>query len=138
MTLAIAAVLMVVIAVIETVAYSVRIAAVRTQKLAVSFSLFNLIAQVSRLSLMIIFPLMGSMVDLAIRNNTVHLLEGPFRLIILAITAGSIAGAFLIPFFVGGFSRMINRFADLGTVPRLFFSLVEHRKVWLRPPPGQN
>lgn len=133
MTLVVAAVLMAVIAAIETVAYSVRIAAVRTQKLAVSFSLFNLLAQVARLSLLITFPLMGGMVDLAIKNNTVPLLEGPFRLVILSITLGSVAGALLIPLFVGGFSRLINRFAALGSVPRLFFNLVEHRRTWLRP-----
>ena len=80
MTLTVAAGLMVLIAVIETVAYSVRIAAVRTQKLAVSFSLFNLIAQVARLSMMIVFPFLGSMVDRAIENNT--LCESPFRMVI--------------------------------------------------------
>ncbi|MEW5785345.1 MAG: DUF2837 family protein [Bacillota bacterium] len=133
MALTIALVFMVIIAGIETMAYSVRVAAVRTQKLAVSFALFNLLAQVSRLSLMVIFPLMGSMVDRAIENNTVPLLEGPFRLVIAAITAGSIMGAVLIPFFVGGFSRLINHFVDVGSVPRLFFRLVEHRRVWLRP-----
>jgi hypothetical protein len=133
MTLSLAAGLMVLIAAFETVAYSVRIAAVRTQKLAVSFSLFNLIAQVARLSMLIVFPLLGSMVDRAIENNTVHLLEGPFRLVILAMTLGSVCGAFLIPLFVGAFSRLINHFAAVGSVPRLFFSLVENRKAWLRP-----
>ncbi len=133
MAFTLAIIFMVLIAGLETLAYSVRVAAVRTQKLAVSFSLFNLIAQFSRFSLLVIFPLIGSMVDRAITNDTVHLLEGPFRLVIAAITVGSIAGAFLIPFFVGGFSRMINHFVDVGSVPRLFFSLVEHRKVWLRP-----
>jgi hypothetical protein len=133
MTLILASIFMVIIAGIETVAYSVRIAAVRTQKLAVSLSLFNLIAQVSRLSLLIIFPLLGSMVDRAIQNNTVHLLESSFRVVIVAITVGSIIGSVMIPFFVGGFSRLINHFVDVGSVPRLFFSLVEHRRVWLRP-----
>jgi hypothetical protein len=133
MALTLTFIFMVLIAGLETLAYSVRVAAVRTQKLAVSFSLFNLLAQVSRLSLMLIFPLLGGMVDNAIKNGTVHLLEGPFRLVIIAITVGSIAGACVIPFFVGGFSRLINRFVDVGSVPRLFFSLVQHRKVWLRP-----
>lgn len=133
MALILAVLFMIVIAGIETIAYSVRIAAVRTQKLAVSLSLFNLIAQVSRLSLLIIFPLLGSMVDLAIQDNTVPYLEGSFRVVIAAMTAGSIIGAVMIPLFVGGFSRLINHFVDVGSVPRLFSSLVAHRKVWLRP-----
>jgi hypothetical protein len=125
--------LMFLFAATETVAYSVRIAAVRTQKLAVSLSLFNLIAQFARLAVLIVFPLLGSIVDQAVKGGTVQDLAGSFRLVLLAIAAGSVAGAFFIPFFVGGFSRLINSFVDAGSVPRMVFKLIEHRRLWLRP-----
>ena len=82
-----------VIHVIVTLAYAVRIADVRTRRIAVSFSLFGIIALVSRT----VNSFQGKRVELDIAHHTERGLLGDFRLFLLTATVASAVGAFLSP-----------------------------------------
>jgi len=103
---------------IDTLSYSTRLAGVRTKKLAVALSLFNIITLVSRTSNTLQAPLVGSIVDSAIKFGDKGIFSD-FRLIILSATLGSIIGAAVIPTFINIFSYAINRLEIAGSVPNL-------------------
>lgn len=116
---------------VDTLSYSTRIAGIRTKKLAVALSLFNIIVLVSRTSNMIQAPLVGSIVDSAVKFGRQDIL-GDFRLIILSATIGSIVGAMFIPTFINIFTYAINRLEIVGSVPNLLmhtFSVNALKKV---------
>jgi hypothetical protein len=72
-----------VIHVIATLAYAVRIAGVRTRRIAVSFSLFGIIALVSRTANSFQGRFIAKRVELDIAHHTEHGLLGDFRLFLL-------------------------------------------------------
>ncbi|SHM78085.1 Protein of unknown function [Caldanaerovirga acetigignens] len=109
---------------IDTLSYSVRIAGIKTKRLAMALSLFNIIVLISRTANMIQAPLLGSMVDKAIAQGQVSLLLKGFRMIIFSATVGSIVGAAMIPSFVEIFSRGIIAFERAGSVPVLISNAV--------------
>lgn len=96
-----------------------RLTGVRTKRLALSLSFVNASLLISRMSNMLQAPLLGGMVDTAILQNTVSMLWGNFRIIIFAAFIGNSIGAILTPFAVAVFTRAINKFEQLGSVPRL-------------------
>jgi len=115
-----------VIHVIATLAYAVRIAGVRTRRLAVSFSLFGIIALVSRTANSFQGPFIAKRVELDIARHLEGGLLGDFRLFLITATAASIAGALLIPTFQPYFSRAVEHFQANRSLPRrllhIFFS----------------
>jgi hypothetical protein len=84
-----------VIHLIGTLAYAVRIAGTRTRRVALSLSLFNILILLSRTSNTFQAPLLAKRVE----NNLSRAMSGltDFRWLLLCATAGTIAGAFLIP-----------------------------------------
>lgn len=111
---------------IDTLSYSTRIAGIRTKRLAVALSLFNIIVLVSRTSNMIQAPLVGSIVDQAIKYGNKNVLLD-FRLIIFSATLGSTLGAAFIPTFINIFSYAINRLEIAGSVPNLLVQTLSIR-----------
>ncbi|MEW5762151.1 MAG: lipid II flippase Amj family protein [Bacillota bacterium] len=132
---------------INTLIYGVRLAGVRTQRLALAISLFNVIFLVASTANTIQAPLLSSLVEKAINaglgtvtrpaevsrlvesdfyRGHLAILQGDIRLVIAAATLGTVLGALLIPAFVQVFSRAILLFEEAGSVPRLlatvFFS----------------
>lgn len=85
-----------VIHLIGTLAYAVRIAGTRTRRIALSLSLFNVLILVSRTSNSFQAPLLAKRVETKIAAGAVSGIED-FRWLLLFATAGTIAGAFLIP-----------------------------------------
>lgn len=106
---------------VDTLSYSVRIAGIRTKRLALALSLFNIIVLVSRTANMVQAPLLGSVVDRAINAHELGPLPWIFRFIIFAATTGSLLGAALIPTFVTVFVRAIRHLETAGSVPRLLY-----------------
>ncbi|MCR4431253.1 MAG: lipid II flippase Amj family protein [Tepidanaerobacteraceae bacterium] len=104
---------------VDTLSYSVRLAGIRTKRLAMAISLFNIIVLVSRTANMIQAPLLGSIVDRAINEGDTVFLLHDFRWIIAAATMGSILGAALIPSFVVIFSKGILKLETAGSIPQL-------------------
>jgi hypothetical protein len=112
-----------VIHVIATLAYAVRIAGVRTRRIAVSFSLFGIIALVSRTANSFQGPFIAKRVELDIAHHMEHGLLGDFRLFLLTATVASTVGAFLIPTFQRYFSRAVDHFQANRSIPRLLLHI---------------
>jgi len=130
---------------INTLIYSVRLAGIRTGRLATALSLFQIIFLVSSTANLVQAPLLSSIVEHAINEGlrqAVHpeiireavqspvyrqqleLLEAQIRWVIVAASAGTIIGALLIPAFVSLFTRAILLFDRLGSVPKMFFYIL--------------
>lgn len=125
--LAIIFLLTVIIHMVDTFSYSVRVAAVRTKRLAMALSLFNIIVLFARTANMIQAPLLGSLVDFSIAHGTVFALQDEFRFLILAATIGTVLGALMIPTFVSIFVRGITKLEDTGSVPKLLITGTSRR-----------
>jgi hypothetical protein len=92
---------------IDTFAYSVRIAGIRTGRITIALSVFSIIVMVSRTSNMVQAPLTGSLVDMAKRTGDLVTLENQFRIILLSASLGTIIAGILIPTFISIMSRAI-------------------------------
>lgn len=114
---------------IETLSYSVRIAGVRTARLATALSLFNILVIVSRTANMIQAPFAGSLIDEAKRTENLHLVKDQFRIIIGSASLGTILGALLIPTFVFIFARAIIHLEQAGSVPQMLKNIATIQKL---------
>lgn len=147
--------LTVIIHLISTLAYSVRLAGVRTQRLLTAFSLYNIIYLVASFSNNIQTPLLTSIVEHGINAGAMQaglnvpveqvvshaayqgqltLLAEQIRLVIAAATLGTLGGAFLVPPFVSIFVKAIRLFEETGSTLRTFINLAISCLPWrLRP-----
>ena len=116
--LAVILVLTFLIHLIDTLAYSVRIAGVRTRRLAVSFSLFNILVLGARTAGTIQAPLLAKRVEDALKFHTTGLLTD-LRFVLLAGSIATIVGALLIPTFQNAFTKAVRAFNVHRSVPRL-------------------
>lgn len=117
----------------ESVAYSMRLAGVRSGQIAIAMSFVSSTLLVSRLSNMFQAPLLGAMVDGAILQATPQALDHllwSFRLVVFAGFLGSFGGAFLTPSAVGVFQKAIQQFLKSGSVARLGISLFRPTMVF--------
>ena len=121
--LAIICVLTFIIHLIGTLAYSVRIAGVRTRRIAVSFALFNILVLVSRTSNSFQGPFLAKRVEENLLHPTTHNLLADFRWILFSATLATIAGAFLIPTFQRFFSQAVQDFQIHRSIPRLLLHI---------------
>jgi hypothetical protein len=149
--LLIVAALTAVIHMINTLIYSVRLAGIRSGRLATALSLFQIIFLLASTANLVQAPLLSSIVEHSINEGLrqavhpgliqeavqtaayqqqLHLLESQIRLVIVAATLGTVLGALLIPAFVNVFTRAILLFDHLGSVPRLIgYVLFSPRRV---------
>ena len=126
MTLSIATVafLTLVIHLVATLAYAVRVVGIRTGKIAVSFSMFNLLVLGARFANALQAPLLAKYVEQRLlMENAAAAAENDFRLILLAAAAGTLCGAILVPTFVNLLSKVVDRFSVQRSVPRLLLQL---------------
>ena len=143
--------LTVLIHLINTLIYSVRLAGVRTRRLATAYSLFNLIFLIASSANTVQAPLLSSLVEKAINRGLAALpprapaevllaspvyrrelvaLDHDIRLVILAATFGTLLGGLLIPAFVRIFTRAILLFEEVGSVPRLVLFSLSPRRLY--------
>jgi hypothetical protein len=104
---------------IGTLAYALRIAGVRTGRIAVSFALFNLLILISRTSNTFQGPLLAKHVEQNITHRTLEYAEMDFRWLLLSATLATITGALLIPTFQRLFTKAIEEFNHYRSIPRL-------------------
>lgn len=104
---------------IGTLSYSARIAGVRMGKIAISFSLFNLLVLFSRLSNSLQAPLLSKRIENNILNGIHSIPTIDFQLILLSASIATIIGGFLIPTFQRLFSKAIENFSIKRSIPRL-------------------
>jgi hypothetical protein len=108
-----------VIHLIGTLAYAARIAGVRTRRIAISFSLFNILILVSRTSNSFQGPFLAKRIENNIAGGVSHGLLLDFRWMLWSATLATIVGAMLIPTFQRFFSRAVSHFQVNRSVPRL-------------------
>ncbi|HEX8787014.1 MAG TPA: lipid II flippase Amj family protein [Telluria sp.] len=106
-----------VIHLIGTLAYSVRIAGVRTRRIAVSLALFSLLMLVSRTSNSFLGPFLAKRVETHLADAPSLL--GDFRWLLVSSSLATLAGALLIPTFQRAFCRAVLHFQVHRSVPRL-------------------
>jgi len=112
-------VLTVVIYIISTLAYSVRIVAVRTGRIAISFAVFNIFALVSRTANTIQAPLLAKTIENSIKTGNVGSLLYVFRWILFSTTVATIIGALLMPTFIKLFTKAVESFSVHRSIPRV-------------------
>ncbi|MGC3946486.1 MAG: lipid II flippase Amj family protein [Chryseolinea sp.] len=111
-------ILTLVINLITTLSYSVRIVGIRTGRIAISFALFNLLVLVSRTANGFQAPLLAKSVEDNLKAG-VFGDEMTFRLIILSCSVGTIIGALLVPTFQRVLSRAVLNFSEHKSMYRL-------------------
>jgi Alternate to MurJ len=111
---------------IATLSYALRIAGVRTRKIALSFALFNILALASRTAHSFQVPLLAKHVEQNILKGTLSDAESDFRWLLLASTLATVIGALLIPTFQRLLTRAVKSFDLQRSIPRLLFSGLSH------------
>ena len=99
-----------------------RIAGVRTRRIAVSFALFNILVLVSRTSNSFQAPFLAKRVEASLNHLADHNRLSDFRWLLVSATFATLAGAFLIPTFQRVFSRAVRDFQVHRSIPRLLLS----------------
>lgn len=102
---------------VDTLAYSVRLNSVKSGQVALSFSLFNLIALVSRTANTLQAPLIAGIIGISITQGLNPIMD--MRRVIFAATIGTLTGVLLIPSFLRIFEKAVNRLEITGSVPSL-------------------
>jgi hypothetical protein len=108
-----------VIHLIGTLAYAVRIAGVRTRRIAVSFALFNILVLISRTSNSFQGPFLAKRIERNILDSAAQHLLADFRWLLLSATAATLIGGLLIPTFQRVFSRAVLHFQVHRSLPKL-------------------
>ncbi|WML46622.1 lipid II flippase Amj family protein [Neobacillus sp. PS3-34] len=110
-------VLTLIVHLIDTLAYSVRLNSVKSGKFALSISLFNIFVLVSRTANMFQAPLIGGLIGISILKH--HDPLSDIRLVILAATIGTLIGIVFIPTFLKLFSKAVDKLEVKGSVPSI-------------------
>ncbi|MEW9097088.1 MAG: lipid II flippase Amj family protein [Clostridiaceae bacterium] len=108
-----------IIYVISTLAYSVRIVAVKTGRIAISFAVFNIFALISRTANTIQAPLMAKTIENSIKIGNTESLLSVFRWVLFSSTLATIAGALLMPTFIKVFGKAVESFSVHRSIPKL-------------------
>lgn len=104
---------------IGTLAYSVRIVGVKTGRIAVAFSVFNILALVSRTANVIQEPLLTKTMENSTNAGGAMNLLSLFRGLMLTSTLAAIFGALLMPTFIKVFSKAVNAFSVYRSIPKV-------------------
>lgn len=126
---------------IDTMSYAVRPAGVTTRRLAISYSLYNVLSLVGLMTNMWQGPLLSSIIENDIKmgkqvsgsdagllsspiyQHQLSVLDYQIRTVILGATLGVLIGAILIPVFIMLFSKWILLFEQVKSVPKMFLIL---------------
>ncbi|WNB91001.1 lipid II flippase Amj family protein [Bacillus sp. NEB1478] len=112
-----------IITMIETLAYSTRISGTRVQLIATAISLFSTLVIVSRFSTMIQQPLTAKLIAEAPDVNKLTFKEEQYRILIGVTSFGVLFGILLFPTFINIFSRAIVQLSNQrGSVIALFIN----------------
>jgi len=109
---------------VGTLAYAVRIAGVRTRRLAVSFSLFNVLILASRTSNSFQGPFLSKLVEDSLKASPLigSGILSDMRWLLLTATFATLIGGVFIPTFQRLFSRAVGHFHQHRSVPRLIWA----------------
>jgi hypothetical protein len=107
-----------IINVIGTLAYSTRITGISTRKIAISFSIFNILILISRTANSFQGPLLSKKITLMASHADNGVIM-TFRYVLLAATFGCIFGALVMPTFQRLFYKAVMSFDIYRSVPKL-------------------
>lgn len=114
-----------IIHIIGTLAYSVRIAGIRTRRIAVSLALFSILMLLSRTSNSFLGPFLAKRVETGIDHHVAaSTLLGDFRWLLFSASLATLLGAILIPTFQRAFCRAVEHFQVHRSVPKLLLHAV--------------
>ncbi|MBP1967118.1 lipid II flippase Amj family protein [Paenibacillus aceris] len=102
----------------ETLSYAVRIAGIRSGKLAIALSLTGMIVLISRTSNIAQGTMTGKVVDFA-KNHLEFNLVGNFRIILAAASLGTLLAIALFPTFIALSGRMVSHMEKAESVPKM-------------------
>lgn len=110
-----------------------RIAAVMTLRVATAIAIYNFFFLITRIAQQIYAPIIGSLVDVAVKNKAFSTLDGQIRWIIFGSTIGAALGWLLMPTFIEIYRKAINGMERFGSLPKLLlitiFSISSWKKV---------
>ena len=112
---------------VDTLAYSVRLNSVKSGQVALSFSLFNLIALVSRTANTLQAPLIAGIIGISISQGLNPVMD--MRIVIFSSTIGTLIGVLLIPSFLRIFEKAVNRLEVTGSVPSLVVEALQINNI---------
>jgi hypothetical protein len=132
-----------IIYIIATLAYSVRIVAVKTGRIAVSFAVFNIFALISRTANSIQAPVLAKTIENTIKTGNPQSLLPIFRWILFSATIATIIGAILMPTFIKIFGKAVEKFSVYRSIPKLLLhgfskSGIEQFKSSVTKPKKEN
>ncbi len=104
---------------IGTLAYSARIAGVRTRRIAMSFALFNILVLVSRTSNSFLGPFLAKRIETRIADGGGEALYGDFQLVLLSASLAVALGIVLVPTGQRLFARAIGYFQEHRSTARM-------------------
>jgi len=116
----------------ESLAYNMRLAGLRTRKIAIAMSFVTSTLLVSRLSNLFQAPLLGSMVDGAVMQHSeaaLITLEHRFRLVVCFGFLGSLAGILLSPTALVLFEKAMTRFMNQSSIPGILLFALKPRNL---------
>jgi hypothetical protein len=117
-----------VIHVVGTLAYAVRIAGVRTRRIAISFSLFNILALISRTSNSFQGPFLAKRIESRLLGGVPSSsMLSDFRWLLAAATIATVIGAVAVPTFQRLFSAAVRHLQVNRSMPRLVMRLFSLR-----------
>lgn len=117
------AIFLLIITMVETLAYSTRISGARVRLIATALSLFSTLVVVSRLSTMFQQPLTAKLIAEAPELNKLNYIEEQYRVLIGVTSIGVLLGIFLFPTFINIFSRAIIQLSNQrGSIIALFIN----------------
>ncbi|TVX92645.1 lipid II flippase Amj family protein [Paenibacillus agilis] len=130
-------VLTMIIHMFETLSYSLRLAGIRVNKLAVALSLTGIILLVSRTANLIQAPMTAKFIDYAKIEPTFDVLEY-LRMILIAASIGTLFAILLSPTFARIWERVILKLQLAGSLPKMISSVtigqLKNAKHYVRKP----
>jgi hypothetical protein len=119
--LVIISIFLLIVTMIETLAYSTRISGARVRLIATALSLFSTMVILSRFSTMIQQPLTAKLIAEAPKTNKLVFIEDQYRILIGVTSIGVCLGIVLFPTFIRIFSRAIIQLSnERGSMVSLF------------------
>lgn len=104
---------------IGTLAYSARIAGVRTRRIAMSFALFNILVLVSRTSNSFLGPFLAKRIETKLANGGGDELLGDFHMVLFSASFAVAIGIVLVPTGQRLFARAIGYFQEHRSTTRM-------------------
>jgi len=109
----------IVIHLISTLSYAVRLVGIRTGRIAVSFALFNILMLVSRTANSFQAPLLAKYVEQQVTHSATSPPSYIFNILIAAASLGTLLGAFLFPTFQNILTALVWRFNTERSVAKI-------------------